>query len=82
MFWIISCLAARINPVIIEKRKYVRPISESAGGFVALQLLGRAIFFVAPTALEHELVPDQHLLFAWTGSVSKAPGMLERQRLG
>ena len=34
----------------------------TARRLVALQFLGRAVVLVAPVALEHELVPDEHLL--------------------
>jgi len=65
--------AALINLVVVEEGQNARSIGQPAGRFVSLQLLSRAIILVAPTALEHELVPHQHLLRTRTGSKFKAP---------
>src|SRR5579859_1173342 len=59
-----SWLTAFIDLVVVEKGEDVGAVRQAAGGFVALQLLRRAVVLVAPAALEHELVPHEDLLFA------------------
>jgi hypothetical protein len=63
--------AALIDFVVIEERENVFSIRQSTGGFVSLQF---TIVVVTPATLEHELIPEQHMLVAWTLSLGEAPG--------
>ena len=55
-----SRFAAFIHVVIIEKRENILTVGQSARGLVAFQFLSRTVIFIAPAALEHKLVPNQH----------------------
>ena len=68
-----SRLAAFIDLVVVEEGDEVHAVGQPARSLVTLQLLGGAVVLVAPAALDHELVPDQHLLVIGAVSVGKAP---------
>lgn len=53
-----------INLVVVEEREEAGAMGEAAGGFVGFEFLGGAVVFIPPSALLHELVPNEDLLSA------------------